>query len=307
MTTIDELQLRDPYVVAVPDDGRYLLLGSTDADIWKPPGVGFDGWWTEDLVHLTGPVPLWRPQEDFWSPGEYWAPEVHQYTSQEGTSAWYLLATFGSRDSGGNVIRGSQVFRAACPEGPYEPWSRGPITPAEWPCLDATLYVDPSGHPWTVFCHEWIDARDGTVCAQRLSPDLRGTTGPVTTLFAASESGWAEPLELPPHKQLLGTCHVTDGPFLHRLTTGELIMVWSSFTAEGYALGQARSTSGDVLGPWEHHPEPLVSGGGGHGMVFRDLSGQLRLTWHSPNRTPYERTQLAALEERSGWLSRHQS
>lgn len=194
------------------------------------------------------------------------------------------------------------MFRADRVEGPYLPWSDGPVTPADRPCLDATLYVDPDGQPWTVFCHEWIDAGDGTICAQRLSADLRTAIGPVGTLFAASESGWAVPLDLPPHKQHLGTCHVTDGPYLHRPATGGLIMIWSSFTADGYALGQARSTSGDVLGPWEHHPDPLVTGGGGHGMVFRDLAGELRLTWHSPNGSPDERARFSRLTDRGGWL-----
>lgn len=303
-TTVDQLQIRDPFVVSLPDQGCHLLLGTTDPDIWRPPGIGFDAWWTEDLVNLRGPVALWRPPADFWSRGEYWAPEVHHAQLPDGTSAWFLLATFGSVDHAGRVVRGSQVFRAERAEGPYLPWSDGPITPAAWPCLDATLHHDRVGDPWLVFCHEWIDARDGTICAQRLRPDLRAATGEVVTLFAASTSGWATPLELPPHRQHLGTCHVTDGPYLHRLRTGELIMIWSSFTADGYALGQARSRSGDVLGPWEHHPEPLVTGGGGHGMVFRDLGGTLRMTWHAPNASPQERAHFAVVTEVDGWLRR---
>jgi hypothetical protein len=67
-------------------------------------------------------------------------------------------------------------------------------------------------------------------------------------------------------------------------------MLWSSFGANGgYAMGIARSVSGDVDGPWAHEPEPLSAEDGGHGMLFRTFDGHLLLTFHQPNDTPNER------------------
>ncbi len=59
-------------------------------------------------------------------------------------------------------------------------------------------------------------------------------------------------------------------------------MIWSSFTKAGkYAIGVARSESGELSGPWKHDPEPLNTDDGGHAMLFRDFSGQLRISYHA--------------------------
>jgi len=66
-------------------------------------------------------------------------------------------------------------------------------------------------------------------------------------------------------------------------------MLWSSLGDRGYAMGCAVSPGGSVTGPWLQNPRPLVAGDGGHGMIFRDFSGNLQMTCHRPNRTPLER------------------
>jgi hypothetical protein len=75
-------------------------------------------------------------------------------------------------------------------------------------------------------------------------------------------------------------------------------MLWTSFGAGGYSVGVAKSTSGDILGPWEQVPEPLYAGDGGHCMIFRSFDGQLWLTFHRPNQSPDERPQFFPLVER---------
>lgn len=79
-------------------------------------------------------------------------------------------------------------------------------------------------------------------------------------------------------------------------------MLWSSFGQEGYALGVARSLSGEVTGPWEHVSEPLFARDGGHGMLFRTFDGQLVLSLHRPNKGPLERTRLFLVGERPDGL-----
>jgi hypothetical protein len=165
----------------------------------------------------------------------------------------------------------------------------GPITPHDWECLDGTLFIDGAGTPWMVFCHEWLQVSDGTICAVSLSMDLSRPIGKPTLLFAASESGWSEP-----HN---GKDRITDGPFLHRTRTGKLLMMWSSFRGGKYAMGVATSESGRILGPWRHKHPVLVSDDGGHGMLFRDFSGKLMLSLHRPNTAGYERLVLLEVDD----------
>lgn len=172
------------------------------------------------------------------------------------------------------------------------------MTPAQWECLDGTLHVDDAGDPWIVFCHEWLQIVDGEVVAQRLSHDLLNTLGEPQILFHASAAPWARPTG---HGWMANGVkgYVTDGPFLHRLASGGLILLWSSFGDDGYAMGLARSVSGRLDGPWEHEPRPIWPHDGGHGMIARTLDGQLLLALHQPNDTPFERAVLWPLIETS--------
>ena len=98
-----------------------------------------------------------------------------------------------------------------------------------------------------------------------------------------------------------GIAHtVTDGPFLHRTEDGTLLILWSSFGADGYAMGLARSLSGNVLGPWAQEPQPLWAQDGGHGMIFRAFDGRLFLALHAPNVTPTERAVFHEIVETDG-------
>ena len=42
MVRLTDIQIRDPFVVTVPEQGLYHLFGSTDPNIWNGPGIGFD-------------------------------------------------------------------------------------------------------------------------------------------------------------------------------------------------------------------------------------------------------------------------
>jgi arabinan endo-1,5-alpha-L-arabinosidase len=268
MTTSNEIHFRDPFVLV--EDGIYTLYGTSGEG-----GMGADGRFQAyrgtDLEHWDGPFTVFQRTADFWADRDFWAPEVHRHGD-----AYYLFASF--RTDGAR--RGTQILKADHPLGPFTPWSDGPVTPRDWECLDGTFHVDEEGAPWMIFCHEWVQAWDGEMCAVRLTPDLRAAASAAVTLFKASEADWAA-------RVVDG--YVTDGPFLLRLADGSLGMLWSSLGKRGYAIGLAVSTGGGILGPWRQETTPVFGEDGGHGMVFTDLDGKKRLAIHQPNAVPDER------------------
>lgn len=285
-----DIHMRDPFVLPLPAEGRYVLFGTTDDNAWSGPGRGFDCYTSRDLETWEGPQTCFTPPPGFWANTQFWAPECHPWQGR-----YYLLASF-ARDG---RQRGTQILAADRPEGPYVPHSSGPVTPRDWECLDGTLFVDDAGGPWMVFCHEWVQVEDGEICAIPLSEDLREALGDPETLFRASAAAWARPFAR------FGREHnrVTDGPFLYRGEGGRLYMLWSTIGYEGYALGYAVSETGGILGPWRQAPAPLFSRDGGHGMLFRAFDGRLLLTLHTPNRTPDERPVWLEVVERGGALA----
>ncbi|MFC4306330.1 glycoside hydrolase family 43 protein [Cohnella boryungensis] len=287
MRTLEQIQMRDPFVLKQANESCYYLYGSTDPDIWKGKGIGFDVYRSADLIHWEGPFPAFRPDPGFWSDTNYWAPEVHAYRGR-----FYMFATFKAE----GVCRGTQILVADSPLGPFRPHSDGPATPKDWECLDGTLWVEEDGTPWMVFCHEWVQVTNGTVCALQLSPELDRPVGEPILLFSAQDAPWVDPVKN-------GAGYVTDGPYAHRCRDGQLLLLWSSFRQGRYAQGIARSASGGILGPWVQEPEPIFENDGGHGMIFSTFEDELLLALHTPNRTPEERPVFIGLSEKDGRLS----
>jgi arabinan endo-1,5-alpha-L-arabinosidase len=282
-----DIQMRDPFVLPVAGEGRYYLFGTTDPDCWRGPGIGFDVYVGRGLDEWEGPFPAFRPESGFWGQKNFWAPEAHRYRGR-----YYLFASFiaeGRR-------RGTQALAADRPEGPYRPHSAAALTPAEWECLDGTLFVDEGGKPWLVFCHEWVQVGDGEVCALPLSEDLCEASGSPVLLFRGSEAPWTRPHRRR-DRSVDPRSRVTDGPFLYRHSSGSLLMLWSSFSDSGYAIGIASSESGELAGPWVQDDRPLLDADAGHGMLFRSFEGSLYLALHSPNESPRERPIFIELAE----------
>ncbi len=283
-----DIHIRDPFVLPVEAEQRYYLYGTTGPECWTNSASGFDYYTGSDLQHWEGPFPAFRPPTGFWADRNFWAPEVHAFHGR-----YYLFASFKAE----SACRGTQILAADGPQGPFVPISAGPVTPRDWECLDGTLYVDAHDQPWMVFCHEWVQVGDGEICALPLSEDLRSALDEPRLLFRASEAPWAQEIH---SKNRHG--YVTDGPWMHHLASGDLIMLWSSFGTGGYTVGMARSTSGEITGPWQQLAEPLYAGDGGHCMVFRALDGQLWLAYHRPNPSPQERPQFVPLREHASAL-----
>lgn len=287
-----EIQIRDPFILPVADEGIYYMYSAADTNTWEGKATGFNVYVSKDLEDWEGPHPVFRPDSDFWADRNFWAPEVHEYQGR-----YYMFASFKAE----GVNRGTQVLAADHPMGPFMPYSDGPVTPRAWECLDGTLFVDDGGDPWIVFCHEWVQVFDGEMHAMKLTRDLSAPASEPHLLFHASAAPWVRPFSSVPEKYDRA-CYITDGPFLYRAGNGVLLMLWSSFGEQGYAIGVARSASGSILGPWEHESEALFKKDGGHGMLFKTHDHRLLLTIHTPNRTPEERPVFFTAEETEGRL-----
>ncbi len=259
------------------ENGKYYL----SSFVCTPGGgnreLGYEVYESTNLYEWEGPYRAFTASEckvpAFDGITNYWAPEICKYRGK-----YYIFATYRSK---ANNHRGCAVFRSDSPTGTYGLITNGHITPDTWDCIDNSLYVDENGDPWMVFVHEWTSLPDkkGTMCVSRMTDDLTSLTGEITTIFKATDAPWN-------HQN-----GVTDGPHIYRFESGKLAMIWSGYYKNGYCIGVAYSENG-VRGPWVQEEKLLYGRGecdyrfgreGGHGFLFKDENGDLRMSFHGPN------------------------
>lgn len=282
--------LRDPFLLV--DNGIYYLYGTEIVDDWDN---------TNWACYINGSGKLcgeWKKTEHliYEKPSlaekQFWAPEVHKYKD-----AYYMFCTYYSRLT---KRRGCTILKSISPAGPFTEISNGHVTPQEIDAIDATFYLDEDAQPWIIYVHEWscTDDNIGRMCIAKLSNDLTHIISKPIEIFRADSPSWTNE-------------KVTDGCFLRKLASGELIMLWSNFQQNNYCIGIARSTNGKIDGNWVHDDVLIYKKGmvdnydGGHGMVFTDTDGQLYLCLHSPNEPCdecKERTIFLPVKEQNGTL-----
>lgn len=275
-----DINIRDPFVL--PHEGKYYLYGTRGATAWTK-ATGLDVYVSDDLENWSDPHECFAVPENFWANKEVWAPEVHVYNG-----VFYMFVSLKSDSR----PRGTQILKSDSPMGPFLPFTDDAITPKEWECLDGTFYVDQNGDPYIVFCHEWVQVKDGEICAMKLNEDLSAPVGKPFILFTASQPDWADKTR---------DSFVTDGPFMHRTAEGRLLMIWSTFTKKGYVQAVACSDNGEIDGKWLND-NLMFEENGGHGMIFEDFSGKKYLILHSPNENPLERPVMFEIKEENGTL-----
>lgn len=256
----NEINIRDPFVLVY--NNRYYMYGTRAKNFGVKTG-GFDVYVGTDLENWSDPITVFDSEVYGMNTQVNWAPEVHFFND-----AFYMLATFTKPDG----LRGTYILKSDKPDGMFKPHSTGSVTPDGWECLDGTLLIE-NGKVYCVFCHEHTQILDGTICYVELSNDLTKAVSEPVELFAASSFLEREATE--------ADHNVTDGPFLFRKSNGKLIMIWST-CSNGYVQCVATSDNGSVCGKWSHL-KPVFDDDGGHGMIFKDLNGQLMLTLHCPN------------------------
>lgn len=265
------MQMRDPFITVDREHNCYYLITPR----WKDERGGLIAYKSEDLESWKELGYVFNAEKDYLGTNDYWAPDTYEY---EGN--YYTFITVSNPTRG--ILRGTTILKSTNgPTGPYHPVlpaDRLNMTPESMKCLDGSLFVDDSGTPWMIFSVEWdgpnVTDKVGEVWSQKLKKDLSDTDGEAHLLFKASEASWIQ--------RYIGGL-ITDAPFIWKdKASGNLILTWSSFSPL-YSIGQAISTSGNVLGPWTHEPVPIFSNDGGHQMIFEDLNGNLKISFHSPN------------------------
>ncbi|MGM9742605.1 MAG: BT_3987 domain-containing protein [Candidatus Cryptobacteroides sp.] len=154
--------------------------------------------------------------------------------------------------------------------------------------IDGSMYVDETGTPWLVYCKEAATevtdkGYDAGVYAYKLNDALTATIGEPVRMFNGSSSQYACAVDVRDGKDV----YIADAPMLWRdPASGNLICIWSHYAKQPgndrqswYSVGQAVSRSGNIEGPWEHIGI-INNYDGGHGCLFEDLNGNMKLAYH---------------------------
>ena len=286
-------ELRDPFIYQ--ENGTYYMVATASNE-----GVG-DDWWhlwkatkdfkdpTNEWVDLGYVIDQYTVTEgEVISDNNHWAPELYKYNNK------YYIITTTEIDNQHSAYpgRGCAVFESDTlvdRSGKASKFKRisyhdedgtkvfGRITEPTRNYIDGHLFVE-NNVPYMVYVGEHVSAPegDGQMCAARMSDDLTHFVDEPVVLFTATQAPWV----VRPSDGF-----VTDGPFIYKLSSGKLLMLWSSYYVEdgSYCMGYA--TADSVLGPWTQHerliyeqsmlsgyesPVPNFSLEGGHGMLFND-------------------------------------
>ncbi len=269
---VGDIYLSDPFIFADNSDNTYYMYGSGgNGTVMARASKDLKNW-TERFVVYSFPENHWAGNK-----APSWAAEVHQYKGK-----YYLFTTSDDgKPEGKNTRnetyprRATQIYVADSPRGPFMDFTNNvPHTPADWPCLDGTFWVE-DNVPYMIFCHEWTQIMDGTVDAVRLPEDMGVPSESSFVLFKGSDAPYIDIT-----KGDSTTAYVTDGVFLFKTQTGRLGMIWSSWKGSDYVLMAAYSESGKLKGPWIQDKILLFENNGGHGMLFRTFDGKWMLSMH---------------------------
>ena len=288
LKTVD-IRIRDPFIYADQLSKTYYMYAQS-ANRLGSNFVGVEVYTSKDLLNWSKPRPVLQLPDDT-AILAVWAPEMHMHKGK-----FYLFVTLTSK----NLlpvkkpvekenwpkmhIRGTHVFHADSPLGPFKPFKNTSHTPKNLMALDGTLFVD-DAKPYMIYCHEWVQTIDGTMEYILLKDDLSDTIGKPRLLFKASDA--------PDTEKSPENGNVTDGCFLYRSPkSGRLFMIWSTFIpGKEYCVVLTHSESGKISGPWKKQ-KVIYTQNGGHGMIFRSFDGHLMMALHQPNSGKIERLHL---------------
>lgn len=270
-----DLRIRDPFILTDKERGCYYMYGTTALiDGSSAAKNTFSVYRSFDLENFDeGKIVVDANRWDFWANRDFWAAEVHKFNGK-----YYL---FGSCIADGKR-RATHIFVCDTPDGDFVPLTEKAITPQDWDCLDGTLFVE-DGVPYIVFCHEWVQIKNGEICAIPLSDDLKTPLSEPFVLFRAHDNPYVTQLRYEGSGD-----YVTDGPFLWK-ENGKINLIWSSFCHGKYSVLLAQADS--LRGEWKHY-DSFFEFDGGHAMLFETLDGKSKIALHAPNLIGEERAKF---------------
>lgn len=276
---LHEIHLRDPFVL--PDGDKYYMYG-TGKRTYLSNETLLEIYVSTDLVDWTPQTVALEIPAGFWGTENFWAPDVFRHRGR-----YYMLITL----AGAGHKRGTQIFVSDSPTGRFVPLTDKPITPPERQSLDATLYFE-NGVPYLLYSWEWLEAGSGKLVMVELSDDLTRTVGNESILLSADECGFSTLL----HGYYDGhdvDGYVTDAPLVYKTEAGKYLLLWSTFSADGYGI--ALSECATLNGRY-NNSKMLYACDGGHAMLFTAFCGTRYISFHSPN-DDVERPRLVPIAE----------
>ncbi|MDD6253483.1 MAG: family 43 glycosylhydrolase [Bacteroidales bacterium] len=276
-----EMEYRDPFIYVDKDKEAYYcpvvvaggikVFKSRDLKMWRDLGA---------VYNVSG----------LYSDYSYWAADMYKWKDNI-----YCIATAVSSNGGADDFTSQKcntIFKGEYgPEGCIWPLNREQVNlipETVTQNIDGSLYVDETGTPWLVYCKEAATeitdkGYDAGVYAYKLNDALTATIGEQVRLFNGSSSQYACAVDVRDGKDV----YIADAPMLWRdSASGNLICIWSHYAKQPgndqnrwYSVGQAVSRSGKIEGPWEH-VGIINNYDGGHGCLFEDLDGNMKLAYH---------------------------
>lgn len=275
---LSDIQIRDPFFIK--EGKEYYLIGTTGPDCWNA-GTDFSIYVTKDFINFEFLSKAFD-KSHMSDHTQFWAPEIHKYQDK-----FYMLVSAKAQDRGTYILVSDKINQG------YKLLMDKSITPPEWTCLDATLYIE-DDEPYLVFSNEWINTvkkdGDGSLYVAKLSKDLKSIVGSCKKIVSGKDCGFAQLTKYT--NEIYG--YVAEGPFLDKDDNGDLLLYWSTLTQKGYCVAVSRSKNG-INGDFVFD-KMLFDKDGGHSMVFV-VENKKNITFHQPNITPNERAVIFSLKD----------
>ena len=244
--------LGDPFIILYND--TYYAYGtnagngievfvSTDLKSWKRPEGINQG------------LALYK--DDVWADRKFWAPEVY-----------YVKGKFYMYYSADEHIC---VATSDSPLGPFKQSVQKPMIEGE-KCIDNSLFIDDNGKPYLFF----VRFNDGNnIWVAELTDDLLNIKPETMHKCISVSQPWEEVWP-----------RVNEGPFAIK-HKGKYYLTYSANSFESPFYGIGCAIASDLMGKWKKYdwnpilqkPGDLV--GVGHGAIFKDKKGLLRLVFHA--------------------------
>ena len=244
--------LGDPFILLYNDtyyaygtsaENGIEVFTSTDLKSWKRPEGTNQG--------------LALHKDDVWADRWFWAPEVY-----------YVKGKFYMYYSADEHLC---VATSDSPLGPFKQSVQKPMIEDE-KCIDNSLFIDDNGKPYLFF----VRFNDGNnIWIAELTDDLLNIKTETMHKCINVSQPWEEVWP-----------RVNEGPFTIK-HNGKYYLTYSANSYESPFYGIGCATASDLMGEWKKYDwNPLLQKPGdlvgtGHGAIFKDKDGVMRLVFHA--------------------------